>query len=61
MKDLLLEAEEHYEAVFGDVFPTFPFFDASEEEIIEMINSCIAEKKDVRSMGYLPSDPDIRY
>ena len=61
MGDLPIEALDRYRDVFDDNFPTVPFMGASEDEIIEMINKCIAEKKDVYDMGYLSLDPDIWY
>lgn len=52
-----------YEDTFGDCFPTIPLaMSQTEEEVIEMIDTCIREGKDVHEMGYLPPlDSDIKY
>ncbi len=56
-----LKAYDEEEA-FEDTFPTIPLLlGNSEEEVIEMINECIKNKKDVYEMGYLTLDPDIIY
>jgi len=59
----LLKSLSQYEDVFGDSFPTIPLMRSrTEEEIIEIIEKCISEKKDVHEMGYLPPlDDDIQY
>lgn len=53
MGDKLLQALDLYEKAFGDSFPTIPMSGRTEEEIIDMINKCVSEKKDVYDMGYL--------
>ncbi|MFV0379480.1 MAG: hypothetical protein ACK5KQ_01460 [Anaerorhabdus sp.] len=55
-----------YRNTFGDYFPTIPLLGLnSEEEIIEMINKCVAENKDVCAMGYFDpkylTDPGFKY
>ncbi len=46
-----------YENTFGDSFPTVPLLmEKSDEEVIEIINVCVAKKKDVYDMGYLSLD-----
>lgn len=50
-----------YEKLFGD-FPTYPLMlTRTEEQAIEMINSCIKNGKDVYQMGYMEDNPDILY
>ena len=53
MGDKLLQALDLYEKAFDDSFPTIPMSGRTEEEIIDMINKCVSEKKDVYDMGYL--------
>lgn len=53
MGDKLLQALELYENTFDDSFPTIPMNGRTEEEMIDMINKCVSEKKDVYDMGYL--------
>ena len=59
MGDKLLQALDLYEKAFGDSFPTIPMSGRTEEEIIDMINKGVSEKKDVYDMGYL--DPEKVY
>lgn len=53
MGDKLLQALELYENTFDDSFPTIPMSGRTEEEMIDMINKCVSEKKDVYEMDYL--------
>lgn len=53
MGDKLLQVLELYENTFDDSFPTIPMSGRTEEEMIDMINKCVAAKKDVYEMGYL--------
>lgn len=53
MGDKLLQALELYENTFDDSFPTIPMSGRTEEEMIDMINKCVSEKKDAYAMGYL--------
>ncbi|MCM1235069.1 MAG: hypothetical protein NC489_33640 [Ruminococcus flavefaciens] len=53
MSDKLLQTLELYENTFDDSFPTIPMSGRTEEEMIDMINKCVSEKKDVYEMGYL--------
>ena len=55
MGDELIQALELYENTF-DSFPTIPMSGRTEEEMIDMINKCVAAKKDVYDMGYLDID-----
>lgn len=53
MGDKLLQVLELYENTFDDSFPTIPMSGRTEEEMIDIINKCVAAKKDVYEMGYL--------
>ncbi len=55
------EALKLYEKEFNDIFPLFSMQCTPEEEIIKIIDECIANKKDVYDMGYLVSDENICY
>lgn len=55
------EALELYEKTFDDSFPTIPMSGKSNEEIIDIINKCVNEKKDVYDMGYLSLNDDTIY
>ena len=62
MKKEVEEAAKLYDETFEDAFPTMPFLrDMPDDEVIEMINKCVAEGKDVYEMGYLSLDPNIVY
>ena len=50
------DAVDRYDKVFDDSFPTIPLLEKPYEEVIEMINRCISEKKDVYELGYLSED-----
>lgn len=53
----LNEALNLYEKTFDDSFPTIPLLmHNSDEKVIEIINNCIKENKDVYDMGYLSLD-----
>lgn len=53
------KAIELYDKTF-DSFPTIPLLrDYPDEEVIEMINECIKNNKDVYEMGFL--DIDLLY
>lgn len=56
MGDELIQALELYERTFDDSFPTIPMSGHTEEEMIDMINKCVAAKKDVYDMDYLDID-----
>lgn len=50
-------AIELYEKKFNTTFPTIPLLTThSDEKIIEMLDKCIVENKDVYEMGYLSED-----
>ena len=50
-------ALELYEEVFDDSFPTIPLLmENSDEKVVEIVNKCISEKKDVYELGYLSED-----
>lgn len=62
MKQKLLNKMEEYQATFGDSFPTIPLARGrSDDECIEIINRCIAAKKDVYEMGFCSDSLDIKY
>ena len=56
----LQKALERYKKKFNDDFPTIPFESQEDEEIIDIIDECIEENKDVYDLGYLSLD-DIMY
>ena len=60
MSEKLQKALERYEKKFNDSFPTIPFSSREDEEIIDIIDECIEENKDVYDLGYLSLD-DIMY
>lgn len=60
MNEKLQKALERYKKKFNDDFPTIPFESQEDEEIIDIIDECIEENKDVYDLGYLSLD-DIMY
>lgn len=60
MNEKLQKALEQYKEKFNDDFPTIPFESQEDEEIIDIIDECIEENKDVYDLGYLSLD-DIMY
>ena len=48
---------------FGECFPSIPLrWGRTDEEVIEMIDQCLAEDKDVYEMGILPEpSADLAY
>ena len=60
MNEKLQKALEGYKEKFNDDFPTIPFESQEDEEIIDIIDECIEENKDVYDLGYLSLD-DIMY
>lgn len=54
-------ALESYEKTFDDSFPMFPMMGKEANEVVEIINDCIAENKDVYDMGYLSLDGNVIY
>lgn len=53
----LNEALGIYKQTFDDSFPTIPLLmENSDDKVVEMINKCIDEHKDVYDMGYLNLD-----
>ena len=47
------EALELYEQTFDDSFPMFPMMGEPPDKVIDIINKCVSEKKDVYDMGFL--------
>lgn len=60
MSEKLQKALERYKKKFNDDFPTIPFDSQEDAEIIDIIDECIEENKDVYDLGYLSLD-DIMY
>lgn len=60
MNEKLQKALERYKEKFNDDLPTIPFESQEDEEIIDIIDECIEENKDVYDLGYLSLD-DIMY
>lgn len=60
MSEKLQKALERYKKKFNDDFPTIPFDSWEDAEIIDIIDECIEENKDVYDLGYLSLD-DIMY
>lgn len=60
MSEKLQKALERYKKKFNDDFPTIPFDSREDEEIVDIIDECIEENKDVYDLGYLSLD-DIMY
>lgn len=52
---------EKYYNHFNDIFPLFAFKGNTENEIKEIINSCIEHNQDVYDMGYLVLDNCLIY
>lgn len=52
----LEKAMNVYEQTFDDSFPMAVFSGTSPEEVVDIINKCVSEKKDVYDMGYLTLD-----
>lgn len=51
-----------YVEAFGDSFPTIPLaWSRSDEELIDIIDECLEQSKDVYELGYVTLDPDIIY
>lgn len=51
--DKLDEALNLYEVTFDDSFPMSSMITKPPDEVIEIINRCVSEKKDVYDIGYL--------
>lgn len=54
-------ALELYEKTFDDSFPMFSMMGTPPNEVVEIINKCISENKDVYDMGYLSLDGNVVY
>lgn len=59
MGEELMRALELYEDAFKDGFPTMAFGGAADEKMIDIINDCVAKKKDVYESGYLSLDDTL--
>lgn len=63
LTEKFMKKMEEYDKVFKGRggFPTIPLLDYGEERCIEMIDQCLAAKKDVIEMGFYYQDNDIKY
>lgn len=61
MMEKYKKALEEYEKMFEDSFPTMPFSGETPEKVVEIINECIKNKKDVYEMGFLELETDVLY
>lgn len=51
-----------YAERFGDGFPTIPLaWGRSDEEVVELIDKCLAAGKNVYEMGLVSEDDDLKY
>lgn len=50
-----------YEDFFGESFPTFNFMHLSEDEIADIVESCLDSGKDAYELGYAKDDEDLQY
>ncbi|MGF6375346.1 hypothetical protein M2140_000380 [Clostridiales Family XIII bacterium PM5-7] len=55
------KAIDLYYNTFIDSFPMFPMMGVPQNEVVEIINKCILEKKDIYDLGYLTLDDGIMY
>lgn len=55
------DALELYEKTFDDSFPMFSMSGTPLKEVIQIINRCVDENKDVYDLGYLTLDSDTIY
>lgn len=59
LRERLVEKMDEYLEMFDSCFPTIPLLEEGEEQCIEMINQCLASKKNVAEMGfYIPGGWD---
>lgn len=56
MSEQVLNALNRYYDTFDDSFPMAAMSGYEESEVIEIIDKCISEKKDVYDLGYLSVD-----
>lgn len=62
MSETLEKKMDEYAEMFDDGFPTIPLATGrTEKELIEIIDKCLKEKKDVYELGYVKDDEDIYY
>lgn len=53
---------EEYRVMFKEGFPMIPLkWGRTDEQVIEIINRCIKEGKDVYELGYVIIDDDVMY
>lgn len=58
---MLDERLKMYEDAFGESFPTFNFMHMNDDQIGQIIDSCLSAGKDAYELGYVKDDPDIKY
>lgn len=59
---MLEEKLKKYAKKFGDGFPMIPLaWGRTDEEIIGLIDKCLAAGKDAYEMGFVSDDDDINY
>ena len=56
MSEQILKALDRYYNTFDDSFPMAAMSGVGENDVIEMIDKCIAQRKDVYDLGYLSVD-----
>lgn len=56
MSEQILKALDRYYNAFDDSFPMAAMSGVGENDVIEMIDKCIAQRKDVYDLGYLSVD-----
>ncbi len=59
--DELDKALKLYEQTFCEAFPMFPMRTTPTNEVVDIINKCVDNNKDVYDMGYLSLDIDVIY
>ena len=51
-----------YAEKFGDGFPMMPLaWGRTDDEVIEIIDDCLSNGKDVYELGYVEDDDDVMY
>jgi len=56
MSEQILNALNRYYDTFDDSFPMAAMSGVGENEVIEIIDRCVSENKDVYDLGYLSLD-----
>ena len=59
---MLQKKLKQYAKTFGEGFPTIPLaWGRTDEEVIELIDKCLAAGKNAYEMGFVADDDDISY